>query len=93
MIRMTKPLLITALFLILLTLWLRTDESIPGIYRTRLNSQCQITHFTLRSQQPIRILTLDCVGVDSIKFWPWPIEYPWAEDWFEQPKNTLYQEV
>lgn len=68
------------LVLLALTLTLRTQEKVSGVFVTELVARCQLTHFTLRSQQPVRTFTLDCPGVDSIRLWPWPVMTNWCED-------------
>jgi hypothetical protein len=74
--RRLSLLIATALVLVSLH-WLvfQGVERVPGVVARPLGP-CDIDWFRARGG----LLVLGCPRVDSIKFWPLPIEYPWFED-------------
>jgi hypothetical protein len=65
-----------------------THESIPGATYVEIVGKCDLVYIDKRLQ-PFNTLVLNCSGVDSIRLWPFPIQQPWSEDWWENRSETL----
>ena len=60
----------------------RIPEPIPGATDLELVGRCQLT-FLDTCLQPFYTVVFGCPRLDPIRLWPFPIKYPWFEDWWE----------
>lgn len=81
--RRTKIILAVAITLTILMFvgysWVTADKSIAGAVLFHLPVNCQVIYFDT-SLQPVQTIAVGCPGVDMIRFWPLPIQFPWFED-------------
>lgn len=69
-------------------LWAHTASPVRGVWTTRgLPGGCQVEHYTVQSEQPFRTVVLACPGEDALRLWPWPVQRPWLEDWYEDQRR------
>ncbi len=56
------------------------DQSIPGVTIVPLLvGRCQLEIYD-RTAQPVFTIAAACRGIDTIRLWPLPVQYPWFED-------------
>lgn len=56
----------------------RIDRRIPGVTILPLPLRCEL-EFYGQTAQPVFTVAAACPGIDSIRLWPMPIQFPWFE--------------
>lgn len=87
-----KELLLFLSTILILTLsfifiMLKTKEIIPGATSTELPGHCEIIQFS-RVLQSAYTIAIACPMKDMIRLWPFPMQNPWFEDWWEKSDIT-----
>ena len=64
----------------------RPNYPIKGTHQVKLIKRCKVVVYNPPAQ-PLRTITIDCPGKDSVRIWSLPVVDPWNEDWWESQER------